>query len=192
MSEEQRTGGEGGDGAKAKDRASEAAMFQAKPANDARVPVMAWMVAGVVVLAVLVALLFAGRRKGAVAPNTLQPPAAYAANLPLSQFSMSESTSYSGGKSTFVDGHIHNGGSETVTGITVQVVFRNDEGMPPRIETLPMTLVRTREPYIDTQPVAQNPLKPGDDRDFRLIFESIPDNWNYQMPEVRVIQVETK
>ncbi|HEU5342661.1 DUF2393 family protein [Edaphobacter sp.] len=192
MSEEQRTGGAGGDEAKAESGAAESAMFQAKPTSDARVPVMAWVVAGVVVLAVLVALVFAGRRKSGPPPNTLQPLAAYAANLPLSQFSMSESTSYSGGKSTFVDGHIHNGGSQTVTGIMVQVIFRNDEGLPPRIETLPMALIRTREPYIDTQPVAQNPLKPGDDRDFRLIFESIPDNWNYQMPEVRVIQVETK
>ena len=174
------------------DGAPEPAMFQEKPANDARVPVMAWVVAGVVVLAVLVALVFAGRRKGGVPANTVLPLAAYSANLPMSQFAMSESTSYSGGKSTFVDGHIHNTGNQTVTGITVQVIFRNDEGMPPQIETLPMTLIRTREPYIDTQSVAANPLKPGDDRDFRLIFESIPQNWNYQMPEVRIIQVETK
>lgn len=190
MGDEQRTSG--GDQSKADDRASEAAMFQVKPSGDARVPVMAWVVAGIVVLAVLVALMFTGRRKGGPPPNTIQPLAAYAANLPLSQFSMSESASYVGSKSTFVDGHVHNAGSSTVTGITVQVIFRNDEGMPPKIETLPMTLIRTRQPYIDTQPVAQNPLKPGDDRDFRLIFESIPDNWNYQMPEVRIIQVETK
>lgn len=189
MSEEQRTGGER---SKVDGDVSEAEMFRAKPSGDSRVPVMAWVVAGVVVLAVVVALLFTGRHKAGPPPNTIQPLAAYAANLPLSQFSMSESASYVGGKSTYVDGHIHNAGSETVTGITVQVIFRNDEGMPPRLETLPMALIRTRQPYIDTQPVAQNPLKPGDDRDFRLIFESIPDNWNYQMPEVRIIQVETK
>lgn len=167
-------------------------MFATKPANDARVPVMAWVVAGVVVLAVVVALLFAGRRKGGAPANTIQPIAAYAASLPLSQFAMSESTSLSGGKSTFVDGHIHNAGNETVTGITVQAVFRNDEGMPPQVETLPLTLIRTREPYIDTESVGAAPLKPGDDRDFRLIFESIPANWNVQMPEVRIIRVQTK
>lgn len=192
MSEEQRTDSVGNGQEKPDGGTPGPAMFQAKPANDARVPVMAWVVAGVVVLAVLVALLFAGRRKSGIPANTVQPLASYAANLPLSQFAMSESTSYSGGKSTFVDGHIHNAGNQTVTGITVQVIFRNDEGMPPQIETLPMTLIRTREPYIDTQSVGANPLKPGDDRDFRLIFESIPTNWNYQMPEVRIIQVETK
>jgi hypothetical protein len=74
----------------------------------------------------------------------------------------------------------------------VQAIFRNDEAMPPQIDTLPLSLIRTREPYIDTQSVRADPLKPGDERDFRLIFESIPANWNSQMPEVRIIQVETK
>jgi hypothetical protein len=64
--------------------------------------------------------------------------------------------------------------------------------MPPQIDTLPLSLIRTREPYIDTQPVSMDPLKPGDERDFRLIFESISANWNMQMPEIRIIQVETK
>lgn len=170
----------------------ESAMFATKPAGDTRTPAVVWILAGVVVLAILAVLILVGRHKAGPPPNTVQPLAAYAANLQLSQFAMSESDSYVGGKSTFVDGHIHNAGDKTVTGITVQVIFRNDEGMPPRIETLPMTFIRTRQPYIDTQSVASNPLKPGDDRDFRLIFESIPDNWNMQMPEVHIIQIATK
>jgi hypothetical protein len=105
---------------------------------------------------------------------------------------MSESTSLSGGKSTFIDGHIRNAGSSTVTGVMVQVLFHNEEQMPPQIESLPLALIRTREPYVDTVPVNAAPLKPGDDREFRLIFESIPSNWNMQMPEIRVIRVEKK
>ncbi len=105
---------------------------------------------------------------------------------------MSESTSLAGGKSTFIDGHIKNTGNQTVTGITVQVLFHNNEAMPPQIETLPLSLIRTREPYVDTQPVSAAPLKPGDERDFRLIFESLPANWNMEMPEIRIIQVDTK
>lgn len=168
------------------------AMFVTKPSGDGRMPASVWVVAGVVVLAILVVLIVVGRRRSGPPPNTIQPLAADAANLPLSQFTMSESDNYVGGKSTFVNGHIHNAGDGTVTGITVQVIFRNDEGMPPQIETLPMTFIRTRQPYIDTQSVASNPLKSGDDRDFRLIFESIPGNWNMQMPEVRIVQVQTK
>jgi hypothetical protein len=60
------------------------------------------------------------------------------------------------------------------------------------VETLPLSLIRTREPYIDTQPVSAAPLKPGDDREFRLIFEAIPTNWNMQLPEIRIVRVDTK
>lgn len=171
----------------------EKAIFGTKPPAGGGVPVVAWAVAALVVLLVVLGLIFAGHRKGAAPPaNSVQPLAAYAANLPLSQLAMSESTSLSGGKSTFVDGHIKNTGTATVTGITVQVLFGNAEGSAPQINTMPLMLIRTRQPYIDTQSVGSAPLKPGDERDFRLIFESLPQNWNMQMPEVRVVGVETK
>jgi hypothetical protein len=134
--------------------------------------------------------IYIGRKKPAAAPNTLQPMDAYAASLQLSQFAMSESTNLSGGKLTYLDGHVTNAGNRTVTGVTVQVVFQNDEAMPPQIYTVPLTLIRMKEPYIDTEPMNTNPLKPGDDREFRLTFEVVPENWNTQMPEVRVIQAD--
>lgn len=163
-----------------------------KSAAAPRMPVSVWMIAGLVVLAAVAWLVFAGRKKVEAPTNTVLPLAAYAANLPLSQLAMSESTSLAGGKSTFVDGHIKNTGGQTVTGVTVQVIFRNDEAMPPQVETVPLMLIRTREPYVDTQMVSVAPLKAGDEREFRLIFESIPTNWNYQMPEVHVVRVDTK
>ncbi|WP_353064046.1 DUF2393 family protein [Tunturibacter psychrotolerans] len=155
-------------------------------------PIAPWGVAGLVVLAVILGLVFATRHKSQAPPNTIQPLAAYAAELPLSQLAMSESTSLSGGKSTFIDGHIQNSGPQTVSGVTVQVIFRNDEAMPPQVETLPLSVIRVREPYVDIQPISASPLKPGDERDFRLIFESIPGNWNTQMPEIHIISVDTK
>jgi hypothetical protein len=167
-------------------------MFASRPPERALIPIAAWAIAGVVVLAVVVGLLIVGHRKPSAAANSVQPLAPYASSLPLSQLAMSESTSLSGGKSTFIDGYVQNTGDQTVTGITVQVLFRNDESMPPQVETLPLSLIRTRQPYIDTQPVSAAPLKPGDGQDFRLIFESIAPNWNMQMPEVRVVQVTEK
>jgi hypothetical protein len=167
-------------------------MFANKAPEGGGFPVVAWAVAGLVVLVALLGLLFGTRHKPAAPANTILPIAAYAPNLQLSQLAMSESTSLSGGKSTFIDGHVQNSGGQTVTGITVQVIFRNDEAMPPQLETMQLSLIRTREPYIDTQPVSAAPLGPGDGRDFRLIFESIPANWNMQMPEIHVVGVETK
>jgi hypothetical protein len=49
-----------------------------------------------------------------------------------------------------------------------------------------------KDPYIDTESISGNPIKPGEDREFRLIFESVPENWNTQMPQVRVIHIELK
>jgi Protein of unknown function (DUF2393) len=167
-------------------------MFASRPPERAPIPIAAWAIAGIVVLAVVVGLVIVGHRKPSAAANSIQPLAPYASSLPLSQLAMSESTSLSGGKSTFIDGHVQNTGDQTVTGITVQVLFRNDESMPPQVETLPLSLIRMRQPYIDTQPVSAAPLKPSDGQDFRLIFEDIAPNWNMQMPEVRIIQVIKK
>jgi len=155
-------------------------------------PMAVWGMAALIVLAAAGALVLAGRHKPAAPPNTIQPADAYAANLPLSQLAMSESSSLSGGKLTYLDGHIQNAGQRTVTGVTVQVVFRNDEGLAPQVDTLPLTLIRTRDPYIDTEPVSVEPLKPGDERDFRLTFEQIPGNWNTQMPELRIIRTSLR
>ena len=166
-------------------------MFVAKPVKD-EMPVNAWAIAGLVVLAIVSVIVVLGHRKPAVAPNTVLPLDGYAANLAVSGIAMSESTSLSGGKSTFIDGHIRNAGPATVTAATVQVLFKNDEAMPPQVETLPLMLIRTREPYIDTQPVSAAPLKPGDEREFRLIFERLPGNWNMQVPEIRLVRVAVK
>jgi hypothetical protein len=168
------------------------AIFGSQPEERASYPILAWGVAALIVLVVAGAFLYLGRKKPSAAPSSLQPPDAYAASLPMSQFAMSESTNLSGGKLTYLDGHVSNAGSRTVAGVTVQVVFQNDEAMAPQIYTVPLTLIRMKEPYIDTEAVSADPLKPGDDREFRLTFETVPANWNTQMPAVRVIQTELK
>ena len=155
-------------------------------------PVNTWAIAGVIVLAIVAVLLVVGHHKPAATPNSILPSDPYAANLPLSQLAMSESTSLSGGKSTFIDGHIQNTGASTVTGITVQAIFRNEGAMPPQVETLPLTLIRTHQPYVDTEPISAAPLQPGADQEFRLIFETIPGNWNAQVPEIRIVHVTVK
>ena len=50
----------------------------------------------------------------------------------------------------------------------------------PQVETVPLTLIRTHEPYVDTEPVSAAPIKAGEVREFRLIFENIGANWNQQ------------
>ncbi len=161
----------------------------ARPAEHAPTSLIPWGIAGFSVLLILGLLLVLGRHGKTAPGENLAGPDAYAPALAVSGIQMSESTSLSGGKSTYIDGHIRNTGGRTVTSATVQVVFGNDDALPPQIETLPLALIRTHEPYVDTQPVSAAPLAPGDDREFRLIFEDIRANWNQHIPEVRVVRV---
>ena len=154
-------------------------------------PTTAVAIASVALVILATFLVLLGRRHAPPA-NVVLPLAAYGANIAFTSPQMSESTSLSGGKSTYIDGHVTNHGQSTVTGITVQVLFRNDEAMSPQVETVPVSLIRTREPYIDTQPVSADPLGPRAEREFRLTFENLASNWNQQMPEIRVIGVKTR
>lgn len=153
---------------------------------------MPWIVASAFVLVLLILLFVWGRHSGsAPAPGGtgMATPAPYAANLPISGLDMSQATSFAGNKSTYIDGQITNNGSETVSAITVQVGFHNDLGQLAQRTIMPLTFIRTRQPYIDIEPVSADPLKPGDHRDFRLIFDSVPDDWNQQTPEIRIIGI---
>jgi hypothetical protein len=151
-----------------------------------------WAIAGAAIavgLALLIA--FGGRRSAApiAAGPGLAPADPYAASLAITDLKMSEASNFAGGKVTYLDGKIANRGGRTLTGITMQVAFRNDLKEIAQKETLPLSLIRTREPYVDTQPVSAAPLKPGEEREFRLIFDSVAPDWNLQYPEVRVVQV---
>lgn len=164
-----------------------------EPVPKRSFPTAAVGIAAVAVAILVIFFVLMGRRtQPAPPPNTLLPVAAYASNLPLTNLRMSDSTSMSGGKQTYLEGHIANHGSQTVTGVTVQVIFANDISMPPQIETGPLSLVYMRQPYIDSHPISVSPLAPGAEGDFRLIFDDISDNWNQQLPQIRITAVETR
>ena len=154
-----------------------------------------WIIAGVVV-AVGVGLLFLFGGQKALPSNpggaALAPADAYAASLPITDLKMSESSNFAGGKVTYVDGHIANNGDKTVADVRVQLGFRDFGNQLAQKETMPLTLIRMREPYVDTQPVGANPIKPGEQRDFRLVLDQVTRDWNGQYPEVRIIQVIDK
>jgi hypothetical protein len=125
-------------------------------------------------------------------PTKLQPLAAYAPSLVISGVEMSEAEIPSGGKQTYIDGHIANKGTATVTAITVQALFPNDQQTQPQMEMVPLEIVRSHEPFVDLTRVSAAPIAPGGEADFRLIFEGINSNWNLHPPELRVVQVGTK
>jgi hypothetical protein len=149
--------------------------------------------AAVVLMATAVAVLVFGHEKPAnrITPLSVAPDP-YAASLRITGLAMSEAGNLAGGKVTYLDGQIVNTGSSTVTGVTVQVLFRTFAHEVAQNETQPLRLIRTRDPYVDLEPVSAAPLKPGGEQDFRLIFDGVSPDWDGAYPEVRIIRVETK
>ena len=163
-------------------------------AAERRFPVAAIVIAAVVVV-LAVSVYAALSRRQAVATGTsrtLGQTAAYGPNLHFADLTMSESTSFSGGKETYVDGKVTNTGPATVTGVTVQVLFAPESGGTPQMETVPLNLIRMRQPYIDTEAVSAAPMAPGATAEFRLIFDDVRPEWNLQQPEIHVTGVSTR
>ena len=165
------------------------------PSSDPRernwLPLVIAAAVVLVVAAVAVLVLEHGKTKPRVTPISA-PTDPYEASLHISALAMSESANLAGGKVTYLDGHIANTGTRTVTGITVQILFRTFAHEVAQNETQPLKLIRIRQPYIDLEPVSAAPLAPGAEADFRLIFDSVHPDWDGAYPEIRVIHVDTR
>lgn len=160
-------------------------LFQ-EPPRERSFPTAAVAIAAVVVVVAVVALLVIGRSRSGPKGSS-----AYATNLQITNLQMSQSESLSGGKSTYLDGHIANHGNQTVTGVTIQAAFSADGGQPQTL-TAPVAIIRTRQPYVDTEPLTAAPLAPGAEADFRLIFEAVSDSWDQKTPSLQITQVSTR
>ena len=47
---------------------------------------------------------------------------------------------------------------------------------------MPLNLIRTHQPYIDTEPVSAAPIAPGETREFRLIFDHVAEGLEPVLP----------
>jgi hypothetical protein len=145
----------------------------------------------VIVAAIVIFFLEHSQTKATVTPISAAPDP-YASSLAISNVVMSESSNLAGGKVTYIDGRITNSGTRTVTGISAQVLFRNAANEVAQNETQPLKWVRTRDPYVDLEPASAAPMNPGDNRDFRMIFDTVTPDWNGAYPEIRIVRVDAK
>jgi len=161
------------------------------PAERNWLPMVISAAVVVAVLAIGIAVFEHGNKGPAVTPVSA-PLDGYASSLPITKLAMSESANLAGSKLTYVEGHIANSGTKTVTAVTVQVLFRNVAREVAQNDTQPLKLIRVREPYVDVEPVSAAPLKPGDDKEFRLTFDGVTPDWDGAFPEIRIIRVEAR
>src|SRR5262249_51367439 len=105
-------------------------------------------------------------------------------------FQLYQSSNMAGNNLLYLDGHLVNKGNRTVAGISVQVLFRNSAQEVAQNETQQVKIIRTRDPYVDLEPVNAAPLRPGDERDFRLIFDRVNPDWDGAYPKLRILHVQ--
>lgn len=138
-----------------------------------------------VVIAIAAIIAFLLRQQ----PKTPSGPPSYASSLKLSDFKMSAAENFVGATVSYVDGTVTNSGSQTVTHVMVEVLFKDDLGQLAQREDIPMQVLKTSGPYPEAVDFSVSPLGPGQSTTFRLTFESISAQWNHQYPEIQVTDV---
>ena len=124
---------------------------------------------------ILAILTFAGACSRQQKEATLTPEGrAYVKQLQLSAVGMQATDNLARQTLTEIQGNIKNAGGRTVNRVEVTCVFYDYTGKP---------LYQERAAMVKTT------LKPGETRRFRLAFDSIPDGWNNQMPQLVIALV---
>jgi hypothetical protein len=143
-------------------------------------------VAAVVVLAVVAALLLHEP------PKTASSPPPYAAQLKFSDLKMSQAQNFVGANVTYVDGTLTNAGDKTLTHAVVRVTFKDLYGQVAQIEEVPIKVLQTGGPYLDTVDLSNSSLSAGQSKPFRLIFEHVSQQWNQAYPDLQITEVTLK
>jgi hypothetical protein len=126
------------------------------------------------------------------APKTNPGPPPYAANLKFGDLKMSQAQNFVGATVTYIDGTLSNAGDKIVTHATVQVTFKDSYNQVAQIENVPVKVLQTGGPYLDTVDLSVSPLAPGQSKPFRLIFEHLSEQWNQAYPDLQITDVTVK
>jgi len=145
------------------------------------------MIIGVVVVAIIIAVLVFATRAGK--PASTAPGDPNLAKLEVSGLHMATAENFAGGSVTYIEGKISNGTDRKVTGASVQVIFKNSLGEIAQKDTLPVTVLLPNVPYVDYGLIDRAPLAPGQTRDFRLTLEHVTTDWDGQVPTVKVVSI---
>ena len=101
----------------------------------------------------------------------------YLKNLQLSEVQMGAAESYLKQAVVEIGGKIGNNGDRVVKLVEINCVFRDAYGQ---------VVLRERMAIAGRK---MGDLRPGETKTFRLAFDSIPDSWNKQMPDLVIAQI---
>ena len=149
-----------------------------------------WMPLGIgaaVIVVGLIAVLILSRSHQQNAGPAPEDP--YSSNIKVMDVRASEAKNFAGVSVYYLEGQIANMGSKTISGATVEAVFRNALGEVVDRQTQPLTIIEQRPGYNDSVTLAQHPLTPNMQDQFRLTFEHISADWNQGVPELRFVHI---
>jgi hypothetical protein len=139
------------------------------------------IVIGLITLLALAAALFYLRQSGNAAEEAAQASAeskAYVKNLELSDVGMKATENFMQQQVVEIIGKLSNRGGRPLQRVDVYCLFYSPEGAE---------IHRERVPIVQSKAKA---LGPGESRDFRLPFDSLPANWNQTMPKLVIAQIK--
>ena len=140
---------------------------------------------GVLILVILAGIFLIGRNnKPAANPNDPN-----LAKLQISDLHMATAENFAGGSVTYIEGTITNTTDRKVTDASVEVLFKNSLGQIAQKDTLPVTVLVTKVPYVDYGGIDRAPLAAGQAKEFRLTLEHISTDWDGQLPDVKVVSL---
>jgi hypothetical protein len=116
----------------------------------------------------------------------------YTENLSVSDVRMATATTFLGATVYYVDGMVHNQGDQTITGMRIEVTFRNTLGEVVQRDLLRTLSLVQRLGTEDAVDMSLAPIAPGELGHFRLTFDHISADWNRQYPELRVVDVSLR
>lgn len=125
-------------------------------------------------------------------PTPAAQPDPYASSLKLSDIKMSQAQNFIGSTVTYIEGSIANTGNQTVTGVTVHVVFKNSLGEVVQAQDVLLQVIGPNGLYSDASNLSAAPLTPGKTKTFRLTFEHISSDWDQAYPQMQITRVQKK
>jgi len=103
---------------------------------------------------------------------------AYLPQLAFKDAHMSAAENFLGDRVTYLDARVINNGKKTVRRLDVDLTF---------VDTLNQVVLRERAHPVSPR---TQPLKPGEDRAFRMSFEHMPVDWNQAVPSMVPVYLE--
>jgi hypothetical protein len=147
--------------------------------NRSETPVTLLIVGALVVVALIAGGIYLARTPANTAsqPSASQEAKAYLPNLKLSDVSMKATENFMKQQVVEIEGKIANNGPRPLQSVDIYCIFGGVDG---------------REVYRERVPIVRakgTPLKPGEVRNFRLPFDSLPDTWNQALPRMVIAQI---